>query len=119
MEEDSTVAEKIQTGIEREGSNLSGVSSKCWWVQMMNNESTGKYREKNKDNSDDDEDDEDNNEDNDHLINNFAVKAEKMQDDASRDADLFNNDNLTVKTLTGLHLTFNLEAGSLLPLAIK
>lgn len=30
MEEDPTVAEKVQSGIEREGSNLSGVSAKCW-----------------------------------------------------------------------------------------
>lgn len=30
MEEDSSIAEKIQNGIEREGSNLSGVSAKCW-----------------------------------------------------------------------------------------
>ena len=30
MEEDSSIAEQIQTGIEREGSNLSGVSAKCW-----------------------------------------------------------------------------------------
>ena len=32
MEEDPTIAQKIQSGIEREGSNLSGVSAKCWWV---------------------------------------------------------------------------------------
>ena len=30
MEDDHTVTEKIQSGIEREGSNLSGVSAKCW-----------------------------------------------------------------------------------------
>lgn len=30
MNEDPSVAEKIQSGIERQGSNLSGVSAKCW-----------------------------------------------------------------------------------------
>lgn len=32
MEDDPSIAEKIQTGIEKEGSNLSGVSAKCWFV---------------------------------------------------------------------------------------
>lgn len=30
MEEDPSLAAKVQDGIEREGSNLSGVSAKCW-----------------------------------------------------------------------------------------
>lgn len=30
MEEDPSIAAQIQDGIEREGSNLSGVSAKCW-----------------------------------------------------------------------------------------
>ncbi|XP_057334805.1 suppressor of fused homolog [Microplitis mediator] len=119
MDEDPTAAEKIRTGIEREGSNLSGVSSRCWWVQMANNESPGKNREKNKDASDNNEDKDDNNEDKNHSINNCAVKEEKMQDDASRDEDLYHNDSSAIRPLTGLHLTFNLEAGNILSLAIK
>lgn len=35
MEDDPSIAEKIQTGIEREGSNLSGVSAKCWQVPLI------------------------------------------------------------------------------------
>ena len=31
IEADPSVAQEIQTGIEREGSNLSGVSAKCWY----------------------------------------------------------------------------------------
>ena len=30
MEDDPSIAEKIQCGIERDGSNTSGVSAKCW-----------------------------------------------------------------------------------------
>lgn len=104
------VAEQVQNGIEREGSNLSGVSAKCWWVQMENNVSLESYREKKRDS--DDEDDSD-------LINKFGIKTESMQDDGSRDGDLFNNYSPTVKTLPGLHLSFNLEAGRILPLAVK
>ncbi|CAG5075898.1 Similar to Sufu: Suppressor of fused homolog (Mus musculus) [Cotesia congregata] len=107
--EDPMVAEQVQNGIEREGSNLSGVSAKCWWVQMENNISLESYREKRKDSDDEDDGD---------FINKFGIKTESMQDDGSRD-DVFNNYSPTVKTLPGLHLSFNLEAGRILPLAIK
>ena len=35
MEDDPSIAEKIETGIEKEGSNLSGVSAKCWQVSCI------------------------------------------------------------------------------------
>ncbi|XP_034948202.1 suppressor of fused homolog [Chelonus insularis] len=120
MEQDPTVAEKIQTGIEREGSNLSGVSAKCWWVQMTNNISPEKYREKTKDVSDDEEDDVEKEENDDSIENcppRTSIKSDKLSSDRTDPSIL--NDNFTAKPLTGLHLTFNLEAGSLLPLAIK
>ncbi|KAK0081545.1 hypothetical protein PV325_011997 [Microctonus aethiopoides] len=124
MEADPSVAEKIQTGIEREGSNLSGVSAKCWWVQMVANGSTEKYRERRKDESDDEEpDDQDKDENDECLVSNLtstlSVKSEKLSFDDQHENNSTFNDNFTIKPLNGLHMTFNLEAGSLLPLAIK
>ncbi|XP_012283229.1 suppressor of fused homolog [Orussus abietinus] len=104
MEEDPSVAEKIQCGIEREGSNLSGVSAKCWWVQMTTDKSTEKYREKKNDSDDEDGD------------VKPLIKTERLS--PCEQETSFTDEN-GVRTLPGLHLTFNLEAGSLLPLAIK
>lgn len=76
------------------------------WVQVNSDKSTEKYREIRND-SDDDEDDED---------IKPIIKSERLSPcelDTSLSQDNF------VKVLPGLHLTFNLEAGSLLPLAIK
>lgn len=130
MEEDPTVAEKIQTGIEREGSNLSGVSAKCWWVQMSDNNNDEKYREKKNDESDDDdEDDDDNicekddidriekNRTTDKINKNLSIEQQREHDNNNNDSSF--DDSFILKPLIGLHLTFNLEAGSLLPLAIK
>ena len=108
MEDDPSIAEKIQTGIEREGSNLSGVSAKCWWVQVNSDKSTESYREKR--NESDDEDDEDD-EDIKPIIKSERLSPCELESNLS-------HDNF-IKVLPGLHLTFNLEAGSLLPLAIK
>ncbi|XP_066582355.1 suppressor of fused homolog [Prorops nasuta] len=105
MEEDPSVAEKVECGIEREGSNLSGVSAKCWWVQITN-DSTEKYRENKNDSDDEDED------------KKPIIKSERLSPCEQEEAPSFPEENC-VKTLSGLHLTFNLEAGSLLPLAIR
>ncbi|XP_011497622.1 PREDICTED: suppressor of fused homolog [Ceratosolen solmsi marchali] len=104
MEEDPSIAEKIQGGIEREGSNLSGVSAKCWWVQMCGEKSTEKYRER-RDDSDEEE-----------LDIKPTIKSERLSP-CDQDANIPEDNG--IKPLLGLHLTFNLEAGSLLPLAIK
>ncbi|XP_077263958.1 suppressor of fused [Temnothorax americanus] len=104
MEDDPSIAEKIQCGIERDGSNTSGVSAKCWWVQITNDRSAERYREK-RDDSDDDED------------VKPIVKTERLSPCEQQDANV--SDENSIRALSGLHLTFNLEAGSLLPLAIK
>lgn len=104
MEDDPSIAEKIQSGIEREGSNLSGVSAKCWWVQMASDRSTERYRER-RDESDDEEED-----------IKPIIKSERLSP-CEQDSNF--SDETCLKVLPGLHLTFNLEAGSLLPLAIK
>lgn len=103
MDEDPSAAAKIQSGIEREGSNLSGVSAKCWWVQISGDKSTEKYRER-KDDSDDEED------------IKPVIKSERL---SPCEQDVSVAEENRIRVLPGLHLTFNSEAGSLLPLAIK
>lgn len=63
-----------------------------------------RYREK-KEDSDDDED------------VKPIVKTERLSPCEQQDANV--SDENSIRALSGLHLTFNLEAGSLLPLAIK
>ncbi|EFN84061.1 Suppressor of fused-like protein [Harpegnathos saltator] len=104
MENDPSIAEKIQRGIEKDGSNLSGVSAKCWWVQITGDKNVERYRERRDDSDDDDEGEED---------VKPMVKTERLSP-CEQDAD-----EGSIKVLSGLHLTFNLEAGSLLPLAIR
>lgn len=74
------------------------------WVQITNNRSAERYREK-RDDSDDDED------------VKPIVKTERLSPCEQQDANV--SDENSIRVLSGLHLTFNLEAGSLLPLAIK
>ncbi|XP_033214310.1 suppressor of fused homolog [Belonocnema kinseyi] len=102
MDEDPSVAEKIQSGIERQGSNLSGVSAKCWWVQISGDKSTEKYRERREDSDDEDG-------------MKPAIKSERLSPSENANVVEENGD----RVLPGIHLTFNFEAGSLLPLAIK
>ncbi|EZA62527.1 Suppressor of fused-like protein [Ooceraea biroi] len=113
MEDDPTIAEKIQCGIERDGSNTSGVSAKCWWVQITNDKSAERYREKRND-SDDEEDEEDEEEKEDVKP---IVKTERLSPCEQQESNMV--EETSIRFLSGLHLTFNLEAGSLLPLAIK
>ncbi|XP_076295954.1 suppressor of fused [Lasioglossum baleicum] len=107
MEDEPSIAEKIQSGIEKEGSNLSGVSAKCWWVQVNYDRSSERYREKRNESDEEDDEEED---------IKPVIKSERLSP-CELDSSL-SHDNF-VKVLPGLHLTFNLEAGSLLPLAIK
>lgn len=91
---------------------------------MVANGSTEKYRERRKDESDDEEpDDHDKDENDECLVSNLtstlSVKSEKLSFDDQHENNSTFNDNFTIKPLNGLHMTFNLEAGSLLPLAIK
>lgn len=76
------------------------------WVQITNDRSTEKYRERRDDSDDDDDEDV-----------KPIVKTERLSPCEKQDAGV--SDENSIKVLPGLHLTFNLEAGSLLPLAIK
>lgn len=73
------------------------------WVQITGDKSAERYRER-RDDSDDDEGEKD---------VKPMVKTERLSP-CEQDAD-----EGSIKILSGLHLTFNLEAGSLLPLAIR
>lgn len=79
--------------------------SRCRWVQITNDRSAERYRERRND-SDDEEADV-----------KPVVKTERLSPCEQQDANA--SDENSIKALSGLHLTFNLEAGSLLPLAIK
>lgn len=74
------------------------------WVQITSDKSTERYRER-RDNSDDEDEDV-----------KPIIKTERLSP-CEQDASVADESN--IKILAGLHLTFNLEAGSLLPLAIK
>lgn len=71
---------------------------------MNSDKSTEKYREVRNESDEEDED------------IKPVIKSERLSP-CEQDTSL-QNENF-VKVLPGLHLTFNLEAGSLLPLAIK
>jgi suppressor of fused-like protein len=72
---------------------------------MCGEKSTEKYRER-RDDSDDEE----------NLDIKPTIKSERLSP-CEQDVNMIEDNG--VKPLLGLHLTFNLEAGSLLPLAIK
>jgi suppressor of fused-like protein len=81
--------------------------SSCRWVELTNDQNATNYREK-KENSDDDDDEED---------VKPIVKTERLSPCEHQEVN--HVDETSIRILSGLHLTFNLEAGSLLPLAIK
>lgn len=78
---------------------------------MTNDKSTERYREK-RDDSDEDEEEEDEEEDVKPI-----VKTERLSPCEQQEANV--TEETSIRALPGLHLTFNLEAGLLLPLAIK
>lgn len=76
---------------------------------MCGERSTEKYRERREDSDEENEEDED-------LDIKPSIKSERLSP-CEQDANMSEDNG--IKILLGLHLTFNLEAGSLLPLAIK
>lgn len=83
--------------------------------------STEKYREKKDDSDEEDKEEKDKEEED----NGEEDKKEEDKKDTKSEKPLScnlvenNPDDKQIKTLYGLHITFNLEAGSLLPLVIK
>lgn len=86
---------------------------------MTNNNSGDAYRERKPESDDEDGDNVRQNDAEGNLNPREVVKVEMHSpSDVQMDQPSM-DDGFTLKPLNGLHLTFNLEAGSLLPLTIK
>lgn len=73
-------------------------------MQITNDKSAERYRERRNDSDDEEEN------------VKPIVKTERLSPCEQKDTV---SDENCIRVLSGLHLTFNLEAGSLLPLALK
>lgn len=117
FELDPSAHEQVRTGFELEGSNLSGVSAnRCsWWTESAESDGrtnlasflSGENKESNnyRDGGDEDNDKTD-----------FYTGWSKN----NRFDDMVGGELGGARILSGgVHLVFNLEAGSLLPLAIR
>lgn len=113
FELDPNAHEEVEKGFETEGSNLSGVSARCDWAEQdarmlgmekKDYEGIGRISEQ---------------------------ETEQIRHTLQKGLNSGNEHNLTgsnilessellhVRKFEGVHLVFNLEAGSLLPLAIR
>lgn len=90
FELDMNAQEEFERGFEVEGSNLSGVSARCSWAEQDTSTLP-------------------------HLKDGNDCEDEtNPKQGLQESAELMH-----IKKLDGVHLVFNLEAGSLLPLAIR
>ncbi|XP_023012731.2 suppressor of fused [Leptinotarsa decemlineata] len=103
FELDLNAHDEVETGFEREGSNLSGVSARCSWVEQDPTKVDISHL---KDHGDDQNDE-------------FRLKSPVQQALQGSRNFLESAELMHLKKLEGVHLVFNLEAGSLLPLAIR
>jgi suppressor of fused-like protein len=129
FELDLNAHEEFERGFELEGSNLSGVSARCSWVEQdPSHIDTMHLKDKN---------DCDNNQSSQEKTlhvnspmqkslqggnfdqNRASSTNFKMDEIRSSSGLLESTELLNIKKLEGVHLVFNLEAGSLLPLAIR
>ncbi|XP_072398428.1 suppressor of fused homolog [Diabrotica undecimpunctata] len=98
FELDMNAHEEVERGFELEGSNLSGVSARCSWNEQDSSKlDIGHLKDPN-----------------DELNDDLRMKSVLQGRCVGESAELIN-----VRKLEGVHLVFNLEAGSLLPLAIR
>lgn len=133
FEIDLNAHEEVERGFETEGSNLSGVSARCSWIEQDFKETNPKPQESFHRNSPTITPEESNQIRTTlqrGLRNNNMKDVQRYPKDGNpqdfkldelRDATgvLESTELLHTRKLEGLHLTFNLEAGSLLPLAIR
>lgn len=105
FELDPNAHEEVEKGFETEGSNLSGVSARCDWAEQDSRmlalekkdyEIIGRMNEQETD----------------------QLRMQKNEN-ATNSSMLESSELLHVRKFEGVHLVFNLEAGSLLPLAIR
>lgn len=105
--------EEVERGFEQEGSTLSGVSARCQWVEQDFSKKEGDTVSRIV-------------EEEQEQIRATLQKGLQFQNTelersgVKEDGSLMEPTELMhVKKLEGVHLIFNLEAGSLLPLAIR
>lgn len=133
FEIDLNAHEEVERGFETEGSNLSGVSARCSWVEQdmkdCKTKTSGSYNPDGPTITP---------EESNQIRTTLqrGLKNSNMKDMARYSKDgqpgeykleelreptgvLESTELLHIRKLEGLHLTFNLEAGSLLPLAIR
>ncbi|GFG39370.1 hypothetical protein Cfor_08323 [Coptotermes formosanus] len=106
LELDPAAQEEVERGIETEGSNLSGVSARCSWADVNVQHLTPGAELGDGEGG---------------LLREGPATCPEPLDTPSSDefGILESTELLRSKRLESLHLTFNLEAGSLLPLAIR
>lgn len=133
FEIDLNAHEEVERGFEAEGSNLSGVSARCSWVEQEISDRT-----KTKSPTYIPDGPHITPEESDQIRTTLQrglrntcgknvvryskddnVHDYKLDDIRDNASVLESTELMNVKKLDGLHLTFNLEAGSLLPLAIR
>ncbi|KAL8598341.1 hypothetical protein ACOMHN_047662 [Nucella lapillus] len=149
FELDPHLQDRVEQGIEQEGSNLSGVSSRCSWDEPGENDSRSIYSDEDKENNRTrnrtDSHDSDR-----RLITDSEseqIKTTLKKGLSSTTTNVQSNDGndneherqrqsrkesfdsatssegptelIRTRTLEAVHLKFNLEAGSLLPLALR
>lgn len=108
FEIDTNAHEEVEKGFEAEGSNLSGVSARCDWAEQ-DSRMLGALDKK----------------DYEGMSRMSEQEGEQMRSNLHKNETLANasvlesSELLHVKKFEGVHLVFNLEAGSLLPLAIR
>ncbi|XP_008201227.1 suppressor of fused homolog [Tribolium castaneum] len=118
FELDLNAHEEVERGFELEGSNLSGVSARCSWVEQ-DPARIDIMHLKEKSDCDNFQAQEDVT-----LLNSPQKPLQSGNFEQNRSSSTnFKMDESTellhIKKLEGVHLVFNLEAGSLLPLAIR
>ncbi|XP_025095733.1 suppressor of fused homolog [Pomacea canaliculata] len=149
FELDPHLQERVEQGIEQEGSNLSGVSSRCMWEEPGDNDNHSTYSDEDKENNRS-EAERKGSKDSDRRelseIESEQIKATlkkglsstrlnvQSREDGSENEHQHQSrkesfDSTTssegptelirTRTLESVHLKFNLEAGSLLPLALR
>ncbi|CAH1175604.1 unnamed protein product [Phaedon cochleariae] len=102
FELDLNAQEQVETGFEMEGSNLSGVSARCSWAEQDPSKLDIMQLHEKSDDHDD-----------------LGMKSSMQHGSFASRSILESAELMHVKHLEGVHLIFNLEAGSLLPLAIR
>lgn len=126
FEIDLNAHEEVERGFETEGSTLSGVSARCSWIEKDFKESSPKPQETYHRDSPTITPEESNQIRTTlqrGLRNNPGMKdvryPKELDELRESTGVLESTELLHTKILEGLHMTFNLEAGSLLPLAIR